>query len=277
MEALMLFPILTEQDTKLPYYIKGIGTQASQEPTFRPEGFFDYQWMLSVKGRGQLKIAGRDYVLEPHMGVFFSPHIPHSYHALEEPWVTHWITFNGSYIETLLDIFNLHPWEIFNLSNSDIAVKLFKHLSQQMQADNLNKVIELSGHLYPLLLDIKHHKLSSSLTLSPPSYSKLKPVITYMESHYDQDITLEELSGLIAVSTHYLCKLFKAAFGMSPIHYLIRIRLQVAKQRLITSPHLQIQEIAHQVCYHDVSYFCKIFKRQEKVSPVQFRKLHGIN
>jgi YesN/AraC family two-component response regulator len=96
-----------------------------------------------------------------------------------------------------------------------------------------------------------------------------------MENYYSQTITLEELATIIHVSTHYLCKLFKSAFGLSPFNYLARIRMQIAKSLLIQCPEQKIKEIAEKVGYNDTSYFIQVFKDHEKVTPIQFRRLYS--
>ncbi len=273
----MLFTRITQRDKLLPLYIKGLGIQENQEAIFRPKGFTQYQWTYCNKGAGVLNIGGKNYPIQEGTGFFFSPGIPHSYHPTKEPWEIYWVTFDGSYLPTLLELFHINPWEIFEPQDSEVCLSLYTHMEQQLKQDNMEKVSDSSATLYQFLVLLKQSK---KFTISPShnnkTLNKLKPVIAYMEEHYSRDITLEDLAGTIHISTHHLCKLFKTTFGMSPVQYLIQLRLQVSKKLLIQEPNLRIRDIASAVGYKDVSYFCTIFKEHETVSPLQFRQLRGV-
>lgn len=273
----MIFAVVTEQEKLLPIYVKGIGIQDNQEFTDRKNGYFDYQWTLCTNGKGKLHIGGKEYIIEQGMGFFFSPFIPHKYYAIEEPWITQWITFNGNYISPLLHVYGLSTWEIFTPLKIEATKLAFDQIYKILLEENLNRLTDASSILYGLLAALKKEEKSTHKQPSNGSrIEKLKPVIYYMENNYFRDLSLELLSEQIKVTPHYLCKLFKLSFGVSPVHYLIRIRLQIAKQLLIQKQEFDIQTIAREVGYQDVSYFCSIFKKQEQMTPGEFRRIHGI-
>lgn len=92
--------------------------------------------------------------------------------------------------------------------------------------------------------------------------------IYYLENHYDQEVTLEQLAEVFYVSPTYLSKAFREIVGVSPINHLIQIRLQRAKELLMTTK-LPIKEIARLVGYQDAYYFSKLFKKYHGVAPSQ--------
>lgn len=103
-------------------------------------------------------------------------------------------------------------------------------------------------------------------------YSKaVRDSITYMEEHYDQNISLEEICLQIAVSKNYFCYLFKRETGMNLWNYLTLIRLNKARE-LLEKTDLRSYEIAMQVGYDNPSYFSKLFKKQERMTPNEYRK-----
>lgn len=273
----MIFPVITEQEKLLPVYIKGIGIQANQEYTDRKDGYKEYQWTLCTQGKGIFKIGGKEYMLERGMGFFFSPYIPHSYYALEEPWETCWITFEGTGVNGLLHVYNINPFEVFLPKDFSSALDQFHTAHQLLRDEKMNRVTDASAIIYGLLATLKkEEKLTYNLSNTVNKTEKLQPVIAYMEANFSRDIGLDSLASTIGVSTHYLCRLFKQSFGITPIHYLIRIRLQMAKQLLIQYPKYEINTIAQKVSYQDVSYFGRIFKQQEQMTPGEFRRIHGI-
>lgn len=103
---------------------------------------------------------------------------------------------------------------------------------------------------------------------------QLDPVITFLSENYDKNPSLLEMSEVIHVTPHYLCKLFQEVFKLRPFVYLTKIRLQKAKEFLMESDQLTIKCISERVGYNDISYFCAIFKEYEGITPTEFRKIH---
>ncbi|MNO20754.1 Iron(3+)-hydroxamate-binding protein YxeB precursor [compost metagenome] len=95
-------------------------------------------------------------------------------------------------------------------------------------------------------------------------------IITYIQEYYAEPITLDSLAEVFNFSAYHLSSLFKEYTGMSPIDYLIRFRLELATELLMTTD-ASIGEIAVSVGYKDVYYFSRIFKKRKGVSPAHFR------
>ncbi len=106
---------------------------------------------------------------------------------------------------------------------------------------------------------------------SPESESYISPgypqkrelaeaMLTYINTHYMQDISLEVFSKDMYLSQVYLSKIFKEEIGTSPINYLIQKRLARAKE-LLEKTDLSIHAIAQQVGYADMYHFSKLFKK----------------
>lgn len=277
----MHFPIITEQEKNLPFYVTGIDTQVEQELIERPLGFPNHQWLYCSSGCGVLEFGGTTYTIEPGMGFYFNANIPHSYHAINEPWVTHWVLFNGTSIPVLFKMFGLDNIGVFRSETHETALSgdtmaLFLALDKIVISDNLDKITDSTGYLYTLLLILKKCRINTTTNQVQNNLERLRPTILYMESHLKDDLALNQIASIAGVTSHYLCKLFKNSFGISPIHYLMRQRLQKAKELLVHHPSIKIRDVAQNVGYSDTSYFCTIFKKQEKVTPQGFRKLHGL-
>ena len=100
---------------------------------------------------------------------------------------------------------------------------------------------------------------------------KLKRILSYIQEHYSENITLEEISEIIGVSAKYLCSFFKKMTGKTPFVYLNEYRIEQATQKLISSE-TSVTEIGFSCGFNDLSYFVKTFKQHRGVSPGQFRK-----
>lgn len=92
----------------------------------------------------------------------------------------------------------------------------------------------------------------------------------YIEEHYNEDISLENVSNQIGVTPVYFCRLFVKKTGRNFIDYLTEIRINHAKHFLHNTP-LRIREISERVGYNDPYYFSRIFKKSTGLTPVEFR------
>ena len=90
--------------------------------------------------------------------------------------------------------------------------------------------------------------------------------INYMHTHLDQDISLEVLAQTVNVSPSHLRRLFKQATGMAPHQYLIHLRVNRAKELLLTRG-FSINEVAAEVGFADQSHLHRHFKRIFGVTP----------
>lgn len=93
----------------------------------------------------------------------------------------------------------------------------------------------------------------------------------YIDEHFTEDITLEDLSNLTYLNKYYLVHSFKEYKGISPINYLIDKRISEAKHLLETTNH-PIAKIADITGFSSQSYFSQVFKRETHMTPNEFRK-----
>jgi len=97
----------------------------------------------------------------------------------------------------------------------------------------------------------------------------------YMRHNLARDITIEQLSELIHVSRSHLNKLFVQRSGMTPMQYLLEIRIDAAKSLLMTT-NQSVASIAADVGFHSPKYFSSIFHRATGLSPREFRNAEGL-
>ncbi|WP_246050107.1 response regulator [Aquibacillus sediminis] len=102
------------------------------------------------------------------------------------------------------------------------------------------------------------------------SQNKIERAKTYIEHHYDQPLSLDQISQYIDLSTNYFSNLFKEATGEAFIDYLTRLRLNKAKQYLKEN-HYSLKQISAMVGYKDPNYFSRVFKKHVNMSPKQYQ------
>lgn len=85
----------------------------------------------------------------------------------------------------------------------------------------------------------------------------------------ERDLSIQEISRLCCTSESSLRRLFKEALGMSPVNYRIRTKLDRAMY-LFDATELSVAEVAEQLHFYDVAYFCKVFRARVGVTPKQY-------
>ena len=93
----------------------------------------------------------------------------------------------------------------------------------------------------------------------------------YIENNYTDNITLEDVSREVNISSYYLSRIFKEGTGENFIDYLTGLRMDKAKELLATTQ-LSMKEICAKVGYSDPNYFSKTFKKNVGVTPTEYRE-----
>jgi AraC family transcriptional regulator len=100
---------------------------------------------------------------------------------------------------------------------------------------------------------------------------RLRAVVEYIEEHLDAGPTLAQLAAVVRLNPYHFARQFKAATGLPPHQYVIRRRVERAKQLLQAGTDLSLAEIALRAGFSDQSQFSHHSKRLVGVTPGQFR------
>lgn len=92
----------------------------------------------------------------------------------------------------------------------------------------------------------------------------------YIDTHFDEKLTIEELADRFFLSRPYVRNLFMRNLGLSPKQYLQRVRMKKAGELLLQTDY-EIRLIASSVGYSDQLAFSKVFKQYYGCAPTQFR------
>lgn len=148
------------------------------------------------------------------------------------------------------------------------VLDLFREYQQQGQGYEL-LIKSILYRIFVLLL--RRHTVPPADEWATKRQDQLRPVLQYVDEHYDQKITLRGLAAMALMSRHHFCRLFKKATGIPPIEYVNRLRMNTA-MTLLQQNHLPINEIAQAVGINDSNYFSRLFRKYKNTSPTNIQK-----
>ncbi|MBP9995855.1 MAG: response regulator [Lachnospiraceae bacterium] len=102
----------------------------------------------------------------------------------------------------------------------------------------------------------------------------IKKAVEYIENNFYKDISLEEISQMLNLSSYYFSKLFKEEKGEGFVEYLTKRRVDEAKE-LLKDPEKSIKEIGSSCGYFDPNYFSRIFKKATGMTPTEYKEKIG--
>lgn len=164
----------------------------------------------------------------------------------------------------------------------------FEQLHQQWQIDDPLEKFHARALFHQLVYELtKQQQASSLLQISArsPTARDGSPAfrgdlasraVRYIEEHYAETLSLQELAELLQCGARQLQRLFKDHYQIGPMAYLIQVRMDQAKGMLLNT-RASIKEIAETVGYADAYHFSRYFKKHIGQSPLQFRRECRIN
>jgi AraC-like DNA-binding protein len=156
-----------------------------------------------------------------------------------------------------------------SVSSESLILDLFKNLLCVWNSNAPHAQIKSFSLLYEII-----YLLLSSADIDSHCnpHQKIVESIEYIDSHYNKNITLAELSKLSHMSVPHLVRNFAQALNMSPIKYLISVRIKHAKRLLRDRSILSISEVAEKTGFNSTTYFSRIFKCHEGICPSKYQK-----
>lgn len=155
---------------------------------------------------------------------------------------------------------------VFSVRRSKELLPLISALSEQSDKNTESSHMLLREILYLLNADICHRYYEEH-----NATTAIDDVFEYINKHYAEKPSLDELAALSYMDKSYLCRAFKKRFGQSPIEAVIRLRLNHARDLLLNTD-MTVKEIAIACGYNDTSFFIAQYKKAFESTPNEDRK-----
>lgn len=271
-----IFPSITEEEQRLPFYITSAGGWDNQEPMRREEGYPDFQWIQTLNGTGLLRVPGKELAVSQGQGMFLVPNESHEYVPLDKPWEVRWVAFNGEQAYPLLAAMDMKESKVMRITNPDRLLQHMHAVVRLLRSSDPMRGFQCSALMYQIIVDLFIHASPAEVRSKRQHYEQLAPALRFVEERYGEPLTLAMLADCMQLSPQYVCLLFQKTMGLRPFEYVAQVRMSKAKEMLLNDPDMDVKEVARQVGYDHSSYFIKLFKEMEGITPTAFRKIHKI-
>jgi len=208
-----------------------------------------------------------DYEVGAHQAFLIKTSSPHTYRCIRDA-ECFWLHFGGFGAEQLF-MYLLQQNQgshVFFLHESAGYQLLFRALLDNFMNSKLPiPEIVLSARLHELLAFLQVYSQSAN-------HKPIDEVLHYINQHYAEDISLQQLASHTNMSPSHFSATFKKRMQISPYQYVIATRLHAACQHL-SSNSLSVEEIAYQVGFKSSNAFIEAFRQRYHTTPHQYRKM----
>jgi AraC family transcriptional regulator len=162
------------------------------------------------------------------------------------------------------------------LVTDELVSSISRSIRNELSARNAGWTLVLEGLVRQLLIHLLRGHLTArrspriELSRAGPVDRRLRRAIEFIHDNYERELSLEEIASSAYLSEYHFARLFKQITGTTPGAYLANIRLERARDLLVTTQ-LPIGEIASRVGYQSQSHFTKVFKSVTGATPRSYR------
>ncbi|MDR1978909.1 MAG: AraC family transcriptional regulator [Synergistaceae bacterium] len=217
--------------------------------------------------------------LEPGNLILYKPH-EYQHYKTEEGAPLHYygIAFSGRMVEEIMAGMPLVQESIHNVGVDSNLAKAISNLIKQMMIVPPSRSEIIWGEFFRVLGSINDVILNGPHLDCASCHQalQLKTAERYITLNYNVDLNIKEIAQIAGYSVSWFEKLFHKHYGMSPITYQMKLRIEKA-QNIICTDILSLAEISFAVGFNDPLYFSKVFKKHVGMCPKQYRMLQRKN
>lgn len=235
----------------------------------------DYYLIFISRGEGVFS-SGHSPIKKVEAGTcfFLYPNVWHRYKP--EPkvgWEEYWIGFNGPFAAHIIQN-NFSPPEepLIDFGLETEMLRLFTKMFDVIKSSFLGYPQQLAGLLVQIL-GLVHTKTRFDINKSTPQDQLIAKAKFLIQQSFEDSLDMELLAQQLHIGYSTFRKQFKRIVGESPNQYHQKLRIERAKELLITTL-LNVNEVADMTGFESVYHFSKLFKAKTGISPSVYRKEH---
>lgn len=225
-----------------------------------------------VGGDGQFQINDRIFQVKAHQLVVVNPNIMHT-EVSYEAHPLEYIVIGIEGIEFTATDTEESRYCIYTFPEKNSVLSCLQSILREMQDREPEYQTACQAYMDIIMVHLLRNASVSVTQIHSrfPGNRQCASVRHYIDRHYKENITLDQLAEEVSINKYYMAHAFKREYGVSPISYLIACRIREGK-RLLAETDLSLSQIAAVLGFSSPSYFSQTFRSSEGMSPTQYRK-----
>lgn len=237
----------------------------------RAEPLREFIVIYCVQGNGWYKSPAQEYEIRPGDLLFVHDNWAHSYGARHpNPWSIYWSHFQGKLAKGLVETAEAgFGGPVLHVGMQPLIRQIFEEILNGLTLGAARRQSVYYAGCFQRLLGyiIALPTMDARPRLEKTGFGTIK---SFMYQHIREELTLAQMAARCDMSRYHFARKFRSQFGLPPMDYFIRVKMQAASQLLDTTGR-NIADIAHELGYEDPYYFSRVFKRVTGLSPKHYR------
>lgn len=280
--------ILTKDNIPLakdfPFQISKVNLtpENSRPGTWHWHSYFEIT--VVKEGKGNYFVNGQEYAMEEDDIIIFNNVEPHGWKLLSGDMKLIVMVFSPEFVAEKLSLFDegyLKPFiergsnfknrigheERVNPEIRGIIDEIYRESEERKEGYHLMIKADVL-RILTMLIRACQNENSSDMMLpeKKKAMARLEHAFEYIDAHYSEKITLEEVAASVYMSANYFSSYFRKITNMRFSEYLTRIRINHARE-LLRKPGSNVTEVAMECGFRNISNFYRLYKKQVGVSP----------
>lgn len=245
-----------------------------------------YEFYFFLEGNVSIQINGSHYPLRSGNVVLIPPGTPHCalIHDSGVPYRRFVFWISRSFFRQLLEqspdygyVVNLarsggHYIFYYDLVAFNALQSRIFQLIEEIHSDRFGKAVKISLGVQDLILHLNRIIYEKEHQKSPEEEQSLyRNLIQYIETHLEEDLSLERLSQEFYVSKYHISHVFKDKFGLSVHQFITKKRLAMCRDSIMS--HQEISKTYLMFGFKDYTSFFRAFKKEFGMSPKEYKEL----
>ncbi len=240
--------------------------------TLREKGRLDYQLIYMVRGTGRFLVDDNMVDIPRGNIIIFHPGEVQQYaYQYSDTPELYWVHFTGSGAQEYLNKVGLLHKRVHLVGIHNTCIEYFKKIIYELQLKSYLYEQLADAALMELLAFMGRKKIDAEKYGTGSMDTNIQNIIEQMHLECGRQWSINEMAKSCLLSPNRFMHRFKEQTGLSANNYLIKIRLDKARD-LLLSTSLSIKEISNIIGYENALYFSRLFSKTEGVSPREYRK-----
>jgi AraC-like DNA-binding protein len=231
----------------------------------------EFQLIYISAGEGIFSAEGTTYFVKPGSMLLLLPGMKHFYKPRYDiGWHEYWVGFTGTFFKNMVKEGMLSKERIFfKIGLHDHVFAIFNRIFEELRLQRPLFQMRVCSQVFLLLAEI----LSDERRKEHPTHLQkiVEKTKCLIETNIDKEIDITSIAREIGISASRLNEVFKTYTSMTPYHYYIQLKINMAC-RLLEQEDVSIKEVSFRLGFNDQNYFSRLFKQKTGVPPSEWNK-----